>query len=118
MKWTLTLVLSTVLILPACTSDKDDPEPECITTNVSYSATVAPIMATNCNACHSVPLPNAGIITSTHAGLVDAAITRGRLLGAINHEPGFLPMPQGQARLPQCPRSQIAAWVNDGAPNN
>jgi hypothetical protein len=118
LKWASLLVLSAVMILPACTSDKDDPEPECIITNVSYSATIAPIMATNCNSCHSGALPNAGIVTSTHAGLVDAAITRGRLLGAINHEPGFTPMPQGLPRLPQCPRSQIAAWVTDGAPNN
>jgi uncharacterized membrane protein len=117
-KRTSLLFLLTVLILPACTSDKDDPEPDCITTNVSYSATIVPIMATNCNSCHSGPSPNAGIVTSTHAGLVDAAITKGRLLGAINHETGFSPMPQNQSRLPQCPRSQIGAWVNDGAPNN
>ena len=107
-----------IVFTPACSSDsEDDVTPDCNLEDVSYSATIAPIMAAHCNSCHSGASASAGIITATYQGLQAVALS-GRLVGSVNHEPGFSRMPQGQPQLGQCPRDQIGAWVNAGAPEN
>ncbi len=107
-----------VVIMPACSSDsEDDIAPDCDLENVTYSETIAPIMAASCNGCHSTASPSAGIITDNYEDLRIIALS-GELVGSVNHEEGFSPMPQGQPQLGECPREQIAAWVNDGAPDN
>ena len=107
-----------VVIMPACSSDsEDDIAPDCDLENVTYSGTIAPIMAASCNGCHSTASPSAGIITDNYEDLRIIALS-GELVGSVNHEEGFSPMPQGQPQLGECPREQIAAWVNDGAPDN
>jgi hypothetical protein len=61
---------------------------------------------------------NTGNITlEGHAQLLQH-INSGRLLGAIRHESGFLPMPQNASKLPSCDISKIEQWILDGAPNN
>ena len=106
------------MLMPSCSSDsEDDVVPDCDLDNVSYSETIVPIMQANCNGCHSGPSPSAGIITAEYEGLQEIALD-GRLVGSVNHEEGYSPMPQGQAQLDECPREQIAAWVDDGAPEN
>jgi len=112
---TLLIALTLTLFLSACGSD--DTEPDCNTDNVTYSATVAPVMAAHCNGCHSGPSASAGINTSTHAGLT-AAAANGRLVGSLKHQSGFSAMPQGGSKLAECTIRQIEAWVNNGAPNN
>lgn len=89
----------------------------CDTVNVTFTAAVRPVLQNNCVACHSGAFPSGGIILSTYAG-VKAVADNGKLVGAIAHQSGFIPMPQGGARLPDCQISQIRAWVNKGAPNN
>ncbi len=107
-----------IVFTPACSSDSEDEiAPECDLKNVTYSETIAPIMAANCNSCHSGASPSAGIITNNYEGLRIIALS-GQLVGSVNHEEGFYPMPPGQPQLAECPREQIAAWVNDGAPEN
>lgn len=117
----LTAVLfGLIVITPACSSDSEDevvPPDDCDRENVTYSETIAPIMATNCNSCHSGGSPSADIITANYEGLRIIALS-GQLVGSVNHEQDFSPMPQGQPQLGECPREQIAAWVNDGAPEN
>ncbi len=108
----------TVVMTPACSSDSEDEiVPECDLENVTYSEIIAPIMAARCNACHSGASPPLEIKTDNYADLRVIALSS-RLVGAINHDEGFSPMPQGQPQLDKCPREQIAAWVNDGAPAN
>jgi uncharacterized membrane protein len=107
-----------VVMTPACSSDSEDEiDPDCNLENVTYSATIAPIMVANCNSCHSGASASAGIITATYEGLRIIALS-GQLMGVVNHDSGFSPMPQGQPKLGQCPRDQIASWVNDGAMAN
>ena len=111
-------LLALVVIMPACSSDSEDEiAPDCDLENVTYSGTIAPIMAASCNGCHSGASPSAGIITANYEGLRVIALT-GQLAGSVNHEEGSVPMPPGQPQLDECPREQIAAWVNDGAPEN
>lgn len=111
-------LLALVVIMPACSSDSEDEiAPDCDLENVTYSETIAPIMAASCNGCHSTASPSAGIITDNYEDLRIIALS-GELVGSVNHEEGFSPMPQGQPQLGECPREQIAAWVNDDAPDN
>jgi len=116
-KGIVSLFLLLIILLPSCSSEKDDPGPDCDLTKVTYSGTVAPIMAASCNGCHSGAAPSAGINTSNHGGLNVIALN-GSLVGSINHESGFSNMPKGQPQLSACQRQQIAAWVSAGAPNN
>ncbi len=107
-----------VIITPACSSDSEDEiAPDCNLADVSYSETIAPIMAASCNSCHSGASPQFGINTSNYEGLRVIALS-GQLVGSVNHNEGYSPMPQGQPQLDECLREQIAAWVDDGAPEN
>jgi cytochrome c5 len=115
------IIFVIVLISNSCYYDNEEyvyPNPTaCDTTNVTYSLKVAPILAANCNACHSAVAPTAGIITDSYAGL-QPVVANGKFRGAINHLPGFSPMPQGGNKLSPCDLAKIDAWLNAGAPNN
>ena len=90
---------------------------ECDITNVTYSATVAPILQTYCTGCHSGSTPSGGISLATHAGVATVA-GNGKLYGAISHQSGFVAMPQGGNKLPNCQIDQIKIWIDSGAANN
>ena len=89
----------------------------CDTISVSYSQTVSPILTNHCTGCHSGASASGGIQLNTHAG-VAAVAQNGRLWGAISHQNGYSPMPQGGDQLPACELSQIKAWIDDGALDN
>ncbi|AKQ46025.1 hypothetical protein TH63_10860 [Rufibacter radiotolerans] len=119
----LLILLAAVI---ACSSDKEEdvtPTPtnqqpqQCDTNNVTYSGTVAGIIAANCNSCHSTAVATNGVVLDNHARLKQYA-DNGKLMGVINHAPGFPPMPQGGAKLSDCNIAKIKKWVDAGAPNN
>ena len=117
-KGVFALFVASMVVFSACSSDSEDEvEPDCDLDNVTYSGTIAPIMETHCNTCHSGANPSAGIVTADYDGLVEVALD-GSLVGSVNHDPDYSAMPQGQPKLDECPREQIAAWVNDGAEDN
>ncbi len=113
------LIVILFVALGSCSSDNEEDlfGDICDTTDVSYAGFIAPTLQTFCNSCHSAEAPSAGIITETYEGLKVVALD-GRLVGAINHESGYSPMPQGQSQLQECTRLKIQAWVEDGALNN
>jgi hypothetical protein len=88
----------------------------CDTTDVSFSATVKPILDQYCATagCHNVA--NAGNYNFTTYNGVLAAKTR--LVGAVKWETGYSQMPQGGSKLSDCQIGQISAWVTEGAKNN
>ncbi|MEZ4888416.1 MAG: hypothetical protein R3E32_27055 [Chitinophagales bacterium] len=114
------LVLSSLLFLNACYYDIEEdlyPEPEgstCNTEDVSFSATVVPILQTNCYVCHAADVALGGIILEGHSEVLKVA-NDGRLFGAISHNLGFSPMPQGAPQLLECDIQQIGAWIDAGA---
>ena len=67
--------------------------------------------------CHNSVSPSASIDLSSYDGIV-AAVNTGRLLGAINQESGYSPMPKNSDKLSACFISQISIWINNGMPNN
>jgi hypothetical protein len=89
----------------------------CNTDNRSYAQHVRPIIQNFCQGCHSGAAPSAGIDLSTYAG-VSAVIPNNRLVGAIEHLPGFTAMPLGGAKMSACNINQIKSWIATGALNN
>ena len=111
-----------MVISLGCYKDKREllyPESNCDTTNVTFIKDVQPIMNQSCafSGCHQGSVPAAGINLSNYAG-VKIVVDNGGLLGSINHNAGFSPMPKGGVKLSTCEISKINAWINKGALNN
>ncbi len=118
----------------ACLSCKHEPvEPEaesivptnenimdtCISSNISFTSNVFPIINTRCATpgCHSGSSPASGIGLEDYTQ-VKAMVDYERLIGTIDHQPGFSPMPKAQAKLDSCYISMVKTWVLEGAQNN
>jgi hypothetical protein len=89
----------------------------CDTTVFTYSAGVKPIMDTYCVGCHSATLMNGNIRLDNHASVM-AAAKSGKLMGSIQHQTGYVAMPQGGAKLSDCSITVIRKWIQAGYPNN
>lgn len=108
------------IFLSSCHYNNEEelyPVNECPTTDMSFAADVLPVFDSNCNGCHSTANGFGGIVLDNYQS-VKATVDNGRLFGAINHDAGFSPMPQGNPKLSDCTISKIEAWINDGAQNN
>ncbi|MFP4469223.1 MAG: c-type cytochrome domain-containing protein [Bacteroidales bacterium] len=84
----------------------------CDTLNVTYPATVVPIFDQYCLSCHSGPTPSGGIDLEDYS-IVAQLAQNGALLGAIRHETGYSPMPQGMLKLSDCEIAKIEIWIRD-----
>lgn len=115
----LVSVTALTLAISGCYYDNEEDlylgSSTCDTTNVTYSASVAPVFSGYCNSCHSGSNPSGNIKTDSYAS-VSANITRIR--GAINHQSGFLAMPQGGGSLSACDLTKIDIWIRKGKLNN
>lgn len=89
----------------------------CDVSKVTYSSTVKPLLDRHCNSCHAGSAPSGNIDLSSHAGVKKYALD-GSLFGSINHDAGFVRMPDGAAKLPACDISSIKEWIRLGALNN
>lgn len=121
LRWTGTILLG-IFLLPACVWDNVEelyPDiADCDTTSVSFSNDIVPILSNNCYACHSklnAPSFGGGLSFEDHE---DVAEYSERIIGAVNHNAGFLAMPQGGDKLDPCSINLLEAWVNSGAPDN
>lgn len=92
-------------------------QPDCDTTQFTYSGTIKTIIVNNCQGCHSGTAAQGGIDLSTYPGL-KLKIDDGRFWGAINHQPGFSAMPKNGNKLSECQITQIRKWIEAGSPNN
>jgi hypothetical protein len=110
-----------ILIQYGCTSNNEEdlyPTPAaCDTVNVTYSGTIAPIMAQHCNVCHDPVVASGGVVTNNYTDLRSIALN-GSLSGAVNWSQGYPQMPQGGSKLSECNLKQIDVWIRAGAPNN
>ncbi|MFL5764201.1 MAG: c-type cytochrome domain-containing protein [Bacteroidia bacterium] len=89
----------------------------CDTAAYTYSGRIRPLFDTWCVGCHNTSGAGGGYDFSGYSGVV-ASITSGRLLGAVKHDPGFIPMPQGAPILSDCDISAVQKWINSGYPQN
>lgn len=89
----------------------------CNTTNVTFSASVKPILQNYCNGCHGGSSPLGNVDYNTYNG-VKTTVTNGKLLGSVQHLSGYSPMPQQANKLSACNISILKTWIDAGAPNN
>jgi hypothetical protein len=87
----------------------------CDSTNVTYTLTINPIIQTWCINCHSGSNPSGNIALATYDEVVSCA-NSGKLMGAIRHDQGFKPMPQGGSMLPPCEIALFEKWIRTGKP--
>lgn len=90
---------------------------ECDTLNVSYSSSIVPIMQLHCYGCHNEIDQNAGINLKDFQTVL-TLVESGKLMGTINHESGFVAMPQNADKLSDCEISKLNVWINNGYENN
>jgi hypothetical protein len=88
----------------------------CDTTSATFTI-VKSIISAKCQGCHSGTAASGGIDLGTYAG-VKARVDDGRLWGAINHLPGYSPMPKNGNKLSDCEIAQFRKWIEAGSPNN
>ena len=99
----------------------DKPGTTCDTLNVTYSKSVQPIIQTWCLGCHSNQQVSEGAGGGNHLeGYANLRVfaLNGRLVGAVEHLPGYSPMPKYGNKLNDCDVSTIRIWVQKGALNN
>lgn len=115
------LLLFAMILLSGCYYDKEEElygAGSCDATNVNFTSTVTGILNNyGCVGCHSGSSPSGNISLQDYSAVKTAA-QNGKLFGAINHSPGFSPMPKGGGKLSACDISRIKAWIDAGAVNN
>jgi hypothetical protein len=88
----------------------------CNLTQVTFSATILPIINNKCKGCHSGGAPSGNIALTTYAQIRTQALN-GKLYGSVANLAGYVAMPVG-VKLPDCEIQQVKTWVDAGAPNN
>lgn len=120
----LIIVMASITMIAGCYNTKADliiPNNDCDTTiAISYRTDITNILRQNCYICHSADkyVSSGGNNQLDTFFSLQRLIINGKLLKAINHAPGAVPMPYGGGKLADCDIMKITAWVNRGAPNN
>lgn len=93
---------------------------ECMSTStcdtnqtITYNFSIKPIMDTYCVGCHYASSPGGGFALDTYNGVVNCA-NSGRLVGSIEWQSGFSPMPKGGNKLNACDIAKIKKWIATG----
>jgi hypothetical protein len=92
---------------------------QCDTTNVTYSASIVPILNDKCYSCHSnssYQVAGGGFNLGNYTDL-KAVIDNGKLYNSITHQSPY-PMPLNSPMLDNCSIASFKKWINTGAPNN
>jgi len=102
-----------------CTYEVDMPPAPCeITTAISFSGDILPILDTHCNGCHSGGAPSAGLNLTAHAFVAESAL-EGSLLERLRlPTTNVRMMPLGGQPLPECDIAMFESWTSAGAPQN
>lgn len=122
MKKIVVILVVFVMVFSSCYRDVEEllypVSGICDTNNVTFSTTVAPLLQSNgCLGCHSGGAPSGNILLNGYSNVRIVSLN-GKLFGAINHSPGFSPMPQGGNKMSACNINKIKTWIDAGSPNN
>jgi hypothetical protein len=107
-----------LILITGCYYDNEEalyPElnAACDTVNVTFSATIAPIISNNCLSCHSDA--NAAFGGNVHLqSLADVMAISARIMPSIE-QTGPKPMPPN-GKLRPCSITQFRIWINNGMP--
>lgn len=107
------------IVVLSCTKDKVPvvvEDPGACPDTISFSATVMPLINTNCSTsgCHDAA--NAGGYTLTNYSEVSANATV--ILNVMRHDAGFTPMPFGGNPLPADQIQHFDCWILQGKLDN
>jgi hypothetical protein len=91
-------------------------EGNCDITNVTFSATVFPIIENKCKGCHNGSNAKGNVSLTNYTEVAETA-NNGSLLGTIRVLPGYSQMPTSSL-LPECEILQIEKWIEEGAKDN
>ncbi|MEJ7676570.1 MAG: hypothetical protein WKG06_01585 [Segetibacter sp.] len=120
----LIIAVLSIVIIPGCYNKKADliiPNNDCDTSvTISYRSDITNILQQNCYMCHSADkyTTAGGYNQLDTISLLQQMVVNGKLLKAINHAPGAVPMPYGGGKLSDCDIMKITAWINGGARDN
>lgn len=89
----------------------------CNVGDITYSGFIKPLIEKRCVSCHNAVLPSGNVLLQDYKNLA-VVVEDGRFLGATRHDPGFQPMPQGEAKLSNCDILKIEKWIGQGFPEN
>jgi hypothetical protein len=114
-KFSIPVVLCFFFGVISCS--KDDEPKDCSELNATYSKDIAAIFNQSCatSGCHTSSEAAGGYILDNYINSRVAALS-GRLIGSVNHQNGFSPMPQGSGKLSVANIQLINCWVEAGAP--
>lgn len=124
----ITAVLLLLTVVPGCVKHNEETifpkgaipgSSSCDTTNVSYSRTISVILMQNCalTGCHASSSSTGGYTLDNYNG-VKAIVASGRIIGAITHTSGYVPMPKDRAMLNECQIGLVKSWIGQGGQNN
>jgi len=117
------LLIGIPLIFTHCTYDNEidkymGSQMPCDTAGITYSNDIQPILENNCYSCHNeanAASIGGNIILDNYGDVQNDA---NRVLKAIQHAPGYSPMPKGQPKLDECTIAKVRIWIENGAPDN
>lgn len=106
------------IFLVACDDEVDPPVDTCETADLTYTSDIASIIDESCATAGCHEMGSSTTFEMHDYATTKAAVDFGRIIGAINHETGFIPMPfpVGSDMIAECDIDQLTAWINDGAP--
>jgi hypothetical protein len=114
----LTIVLSmlSIVIFNACNDDDIQDLKDEENKKVTYEADVMEVFGNNIgrcgnSGCHAVGSRNG--VTATYEGAKELAES-GRLIGALEHQAGFSPMPKFRDKIPAKHINTVKKWIEDG----
>ncbi|MBK8554625.1 MAG: c-type cytochrome [Lewinellaceae bacterium] len=87
----------------------------CDTTGVGYTNFIAPLMANQCNGCHSGANASGGIKLTTYNEVRSMGLS-GQLYGSVAWLNGYKAMPDGGGQMSTCYVNKVKAWVDAGMP--
>ncbi|MBK7810893.1 MAG: hypothetical protein IPO62_05430 [Saprospiraceae bacterium] len=102
----------------ACEAE-DDSNTNCTGVVATYDTTVKSHLNEHCaiSGCHAGPILANGMDLSTYASAKAIALAPGsKMICAIEHGSGCVPMPQGGNKLDASVIKVIKCWVENGAP--
>ena len=117
------LLIAIPVIILSCYYDNEerlypDAGGDCDTTEISFQYNIKPILSTYCYACHSnknSPSFGNNIHLEDYKDVINMSE---RMVGALNHEPLFVPMPRNGNKLNDCLILKFEAWLDQGSQDN
>jgi len=119
----LTLTFASLMTLGSCYYDIEEElypaynSNDCDTSNVGYTKDIEPLLRNACYTCHGAGI-NLGNVTLEGYGSLQPYIADGSLIGSVEHNSEFSPMPKGGTKLSDCNIKKMQVWINEGAINN